>query len=133
LKRVGLASLDGARVVASMSAFDKRRLQVARAIVSAPLLAVIDEPLLGLDAFAQTIMREVLTDFRVTQGPAFLVITSDFTVAQALAEDAMVFHDGKLVERGAIVDILRSPSEDATKALIAAVTLPDLSLGTASV
>ena len=133
LKRVGLASHDGRRVVAGLSAFDKRRLQVARAIVSAPLLAVIDEPLRGLDAFARTIMREVLTDFRVTQGPAFLVITSDFTVAQALAEDAMVFHDGKLVERGAIVDILRSPRDDATKALIAAVTLPDLSLGPASV
>jgi len=133
LKRVGLASLDGKRLVGRMSAFDKRRLQVARAIVSAPLLAVIDEPLRGLDAFAQTIMREVLIDFRVTQGPAFLVITSDFTVAQALAEDCMVFHEGRLIERGAIVDILKAPREEATKALIRAVTLPDLSQAGASV
>ena len=76
---------------------------MARAIVGAPLLAVVDEPLRGLDAFAQTIMREVLTDFRAHQGPAFLVITSDFTVAQALADDAFVFRDGKVVERGPIV------------------------------
>jgi len=133
LKRVGLASLDGKRLVGSLSAFDKRRLQVARAIVGAPLLAVIDEPLRGLDAFAQTIMREVLTDFRATQGAAFLVITSDFTVAQALAEDAMVFHEGKLVERGPIIEILRNPREDATRALIQAVTLPDLSQAAGSV
>ncbi len=133
LKRVGLASHDGKRRVAGLSAFDKRRLQVARAIVGAPLLVVVDEPLRGLDAFARTIMREVLTDFRVTQDPAFLVITSDFTVAQALADEAMVFRDGKIVERGAIVDLLRDPKDEATKALIEAVTLPNLSQDEGSV
>ncbi len=127
LKRVGLASHDGRRTVATLGAFDKRRLQVARAIVGAPLLVVVDEPLRGLDAFAQTIMREVLTDFRAQQDSAFLVVTSDFTVAQALADEAMVFKDKKLVERGAIVDILRSPKDPHTSGLIEAVTLPGLS------
>lgn len=133
LKRVGLASHDGKRPVATLSAFDKRRLQVARAIVAAPLLVVVDEPLRGLDAFAQTIVREVLTDFRAFQGPAFLVITSDFTVAQALADEAMVFENGKPVERGPIVDLLNEPREPATRALIEAVMLPDLSPDAASV
>jgi peptide/nickel transport system ATP-binding protein len=135
LKRVGLASHDGKRKVGTLSAFDKRRLQVARAIVGAPLLTVVDEPLLGLDAFAQTIMREVLSDFRVTQGPAFMVITSDFTVAQALSDDAFVFAAGRVVERGAIVEILRQPKDPATQALIDAVTLPgsELSPRSASV
>jgi peptide/nickel transport system ATP-binding protein len=126
LKRVGLSSHAGKRTVASLSQFDKRRLQVARAFVGAPLLVVVDEPLKGLDAFAQTIMREVLVDFRATQGPAFLVVTSDFTVAQALADDAMVFHDGKIVERGSIAHIVREPKHDASKALIQAVLLNDL-------
>jgi peptide/nickel transport system ATP-binding protein len=126
LKRVGLASHDGDRPVASLSPFDKRRLQVARAIVGAPLLVVIDEPLRGLDAFGQTILREVLTDFRITHEPAFLVVTSDFTVAQSLAEEAMVFHEGRIVERGSIADILREPREAASKALIEAVRLPAL-------
>ena len=133
LKRVGLASHDGRRTVATLSAFDRRRLQVARAIVGAPLLVVVDEPLRGLDAFAQTIMREVLTDFRTHQEPAFLVVTSDFTVAQALADEAMVFKDRKVVERGAIVDMLRAPKEKVTRRLIEAVTLPDLSRAPASV
>jgi ABC-type glutathione transport system ATPase component len=128
LKRVGLASHNGKEQVANLSVFDRRRLQVARAFVGAPLLVVVDEPLRGLDAFAQTIMRDVLVDFRATQGPTFLVITSDFTVAQALADDAMVFHEKKLVERGSIAHILREPKHAATKALIDAVTLPDLSL-----
>jgi peptide/nickel transport system ATP-binding protein len=133
LKRVGLASHEGRRTVATLGAFDKRRLQVARAIVSAPLLAVVDEPLRGLDAFAQTIVREVLTDFRTQQGPAFLVITSDFTVAQALADEAMVFKDKNIVERGSIVGILRAPKDPYTRGLIEAVTLPGLSQSPPSV
>jgi len=123
LKRVGLASHDGMRPVSSLTAFDKRRLQVARAFVGAPLLVVVDEPLRGLDAFAQNILREVLVDFRATQGPTFLVLTSDLTIAQALAEDAMVFEGGKLAERGSIAHLVHGPKHDATKALIAAVSL----------
>jgi peptide/nickel transport system ATP-binding protein len=120
LKRVGLASLPGNRVVASLSAFDKRRLQVARAIVSAPVLAVIDEPLRGLDAFAQAVMRDLLKNFRTQEGPAFLVITSDITVALALAEDAMIMKDSRVIERGPLADILRAPKTVYTASLIEA-------------
>jgi ABC-type microcin C transport system duplicated ATPase subunit YejF len=124
LKRVGLASYDGSTPVSALPPFDKRRLQVARAIVSAPLLAVIDEPLRGLDAFAQALLRELLTDFRAQEGPAFLVITSDFSVAQALADEAMVLKDRHVIERGPIHEILRAPKEAATRALIDAVAPP---------
>jgi peptide/nickel transport system ATP-binding protein len=124
LKRVGLASFDGSTPVSALPAFDKRRLQVARAIVSAPLLAVIDEPLRGLDAFAQALLRELLTDFRSQEGPAFLVITSDFSVAQALADEAMVLKDRHVIERGPIHEILRAPKEAETRALIDAVAPP---------
>jgi len=120
LKRVGLASHDGRRAVATLSPFDKRRLQVARAIVSAPFLAVIDEPLRGLDAFAQSIMTELLEDFRKQEGPAFLVITADVGVAQVLAEDAMFFKDRKVVERGHLRDILRNPKDEETRKMIEA-------------
>ena len=121
LKRVGLASLPGNRPVAALSPFDKRRLQVARAIVTAPLMAVVDEPLFGLDAFAQSVMRDLLKTFRAEEGPAFLLITADFSVARALAETAFVFKDGRIIERGAVADIMAAPREMATRSLIDAV------------
>jgi peptide/nickel transport system ATP-binding protein len=121
LKRVGLASLPGNRTVETLSAFDKRRAQVARAIVTAPLLAVIDEPLRGLDAFAQSVMRDLLRNFRDQEGPALIVITADFAVAQALAEDAFVFKDGQVIERGAVRELLKSAKEPYTRTLIEAV------------
>ncbi len=123
LKRVGLASHDGRRTVASLTQFDQRRLQVARAIVAAPLLVVVDEPLRGLDAIAQTTMRDLLSEFRVESQAAFLVITSDFAVAEALCDDAMVFEKGRLVERGTIAALLRAPKEAATKALVEAAAI----------
>jgi ABC-type glutathione transport system ATPase component len=122
LKRVGLSSLGGGIAVGRLSAFDKRRLQVARAIVSAPVFALVDEPLRGLDAFAQSVMRDLLRSFRAEEGPAFLVITSDVTVAQALAEDAMIFKDGRVIERGSITDIVRAPKEAYTRSLIEAAS-----------
>ncbi len=121
LKRVGLAALSGQRSVASLSLFDRRRLQIARAIVSAPLLAVIDEPLRGLDAFAQAVMRDLLRSLRSQEAPAFLVITSDFGLAQAFCEEAFVFKDGRVVERGPIAAMLRAPKDAQTKKLIDAV------------
>ena len=48
-------------------------------------------------------------------------------MAQALADDAFVFKDGKVVERGAIADILKAPKQPDTRQLIEAVTLPSLS------
>lgn len=123
LTRVGLASHDGRTPVHALSAFDKRRLQIARAYVAAPLLVVIDEPLRALDAFAQSILREVLIDFRATQETAFLVLTSDLTIAQSLAEDALVFDAGKMVERASIAHLVYAPQANATKSLIEAVSL----------
>jgi peptide/nickel transport system ATP-binding protein len=120
LKRVGLSSLSGELAVARLSVYDRRRLQVARAIVSAPVIAIIDEPFRGLDAFAQSVMRDLLRSFRSDEGPAFLVITSDVTVAQTLAEDAMIFKDGHVIERGTLADILNAPKQAYTRALIEA-------------
>ena len=121
LKRVGLASLPGGLSVADLSPFDKRRLQMARAIVSAPLLAVVDEPLAGLDAFARAVMRDLLQTFRAEEGPAFLLITADFSVARALAETAFVFKDRQIVERGQVAEIMQAPKDIATRILVDAV------------
>lgn len=127
LRRVGLASLPGHLPISALSAFDRRRLQVARAIVTAPALAVVDEPFRGLDAFAQSVIRDLLQSFRAEEGPAFLVITADFAVARALADEVMVLKDKKVIERGAVADILRAAKDPYTRALVAAsrIDTPD--------
>jgi peptide/nickel transport system ATP-binding protein len=117
---VGLASVDGRRVIATLSPFDRRRLQIARAIVAAPLLVVVDEPLRGLDAIARATIRDLLAEFRIEQQAAFLVVTGDFAVARALADDVMIFDRGRVVERGPMREVLRVPKEAVTRTLIEA-------------
>ena len=135
LRRVGLASLSGDLPISALSVFDRRRLQVARAIVTAPVLTIVDEPFRGLDAFAQSVIRDLLQSFRAEEGPAFLVITSDLAVARALADDAMVFRDGRVVDRGPLADMLRSPRNAYTRTLVEASrldapdTLPQVAAG----
>ncbi|MGN6148461.1 MAG: ATP-binding cassette domain-containing protein [Rhizomicrobium sp.] len=121
MKRVGLAALPGSRTVASLPPFDRRRLQIARAIVSQPLLAVVDEPLRGLDAFAQSVVRDLLRNFRSNEGPAMLFVTSDFGLARAFCEDGFVFKDGRIVERGPMATLLRTPQDPHTRKLLEAV------------
>ena len=122
LKRGALAPRPGRRPVAELAPFDKRRLQVARAIVTAPLLAVVDEPLSGLDAFAQSVMRDLLRTFRSEEGPAFLLVTADFSVARALADNCFVLKDGHVIERGPVGEIFAAPKDIATRTLIDAVS-----------
>ncbi|HWU26834.1 MAG TPA: hypothetical protein VN154_10570, partial [Rhizomicrobium sp.] len=86
----------------------------------------VDEPLQGLDAFAQSVIRDLLQSFRDEEGPAFLVITSDFAVAKSLAEDAMVFKDGQIVERGSVAELLRSPKHPYTRSLAEASRIEPL-------
>ena len=86
-----------------------------------PLLAVIDEPLRGLDAFAQSVIADLLRSLHDQEGPAFLFITSDFGLARSFCEDALVFKDGQVIERGPISAMLRAPKELHTKKLIDAV------------
>jgi ABC-type microcin C transport system duplicated ATPase subunit YejF len=130
LKRVGLAALPGSRTIFSLTPFDRRRLQIARAIVSQPLLAIVDEPLHGLDAFAQAVVRDLLRNFRSNEGAAILFITSDFGLARAFCEDGFVFKDGRIVERGPMANLLRAPQDAHTRKLLEAVAaLPSLGGG----
>jgi peptide/nickel transport system ATP-binding protein len=120
LKRVGLSSLSVDRPVKGLSSFDNRRLQIARAIAGAPLLVIADEPWRGLEAPAQNAIQDLLRDFRSQEGPAFLTVTADFAVARALADEALVFEGGRMVERGSIAELLSAPKEAVTRRLIAA-------------
>ena len=59
------------------------------------------------------------------------MITADFSVADAFAEEAFVFQKGRVIERGAMAQLLKKPVESETKRLIAAVTAAALSPATA--
>jgi oligopeptide/dipeptide ABC transporter ATP-binding protein len=54
------------------------------------------------------------------RGTALAVITHDMGVIAALADDVLVMREGRIVERGSVERILRNPSHEYTRDLLAA-------------
>ena len=122
MRRVGLGEMPLMRRPGELNAVDRRRLQVARAIAATPTLVVLYEPAAGLDALSASLILDLLREFRAREGVAYLLVTANFAVAQALADDALVLKERAIVERGPVSEIVKNPQDPYTKGLIAAVT-----------
>lgn len=81
LDRVGLVDLRK-RPIAQLSAGQRQRVLVARALALAPRLLLLDEPFTGVDAPTREVLSEVITAF-VADGNAALLTTHDLIAAGA--------------------------------------------------
>ena len=124
LHEVGLAPSDMAKYAHEFSGGQRQRLSIARAIITRPKLVVADEPVSALDVSIRAQVLDLLADLNQRLGVAYLFITHDLTVARAITDDVMVMHEGKMVEEGRTLDVLREPKSDAARALVDAA--PDL-------
>ena len=84
LERFGLADKSDEQVE-SLSGGMKRRLQVARALISRPSLLVLDEPTTGLDPEVRRTLWDILMEERAS-GTAILLCTHYMDEAQRLCE-----------------------------------------------
>jgi len=83
--------------IESLSGGLKRRLQVARALVSEPRVLVLDEPTTGLDPEARRVVWEVLTQSRA-RGVAILLSTHYMEEAQRLCDRTAILCQGKILD-----------------------------------
>ncbi len=96
LKRFGL--LDRAHdLVETLSGGMRRRLQVARALVSSPRLLVLDEPTTGLDPEVRRTLWEIIGDCR-KQGMGILLCTHYMEEAERLCDRVAIIHRGKILD-----------------------------------
>ncbi len=78
----------------------RQRVALAQAFLHDPDVLVLDEPMVGLDPIAQRSLAERLRR-RAAEGAAVLLTTHQLAQAEALATDAGLLFDGRLVARGA--------------------------------
>ena len=83
--------------IESLSGGLKRRLQVARALISDPRVLVLDEPTTGLDPDARRMVWEVLAQAR-SRGVAILLSTHYMEEAQRLCDRAAILHKGRILD-----------------------------------
>jgi len=108
-----------------LSGGQKQRVGIARALALSPKLLIADEPTSALDVSVQARFLELLQELQDSLKFACLFITHDIGVVDILAHRIAVMQNGKLVEIGPRDQILSSPMELYTKALLAAVPVPD--------
>ncbi len=108
-----------------LSGGQKQRVGIARALALSPQLLIADEPTSALDVSVQARFLDLLQELQDSLKFACLFITHDIGVVDILAHRIAVMQNGKLVEVGLRDQILNKPQELYTKALLAAVPVPD--------
>ena len=119
LTRLGVGHLAGRRG-AAVSAGEAQRASVARALVLAPRVLLLDEPFAALDSLAR---RRLLDDFESLlrdQACAVVLVTHDWREVRRLAEDVLVLFAGEVVQAGPRAAVEAAPATPGVAALIAA-------------
>ena len=98
LKRVGIQRHS--QVLAkNLSYGDQRRLEIARALASNPLLLALDEPAAGMNPVEKSALRELLLGLRNEDGLTLMLIEHDVKLVMSTCDRVLVLdHGEKLVE-----------------------------------
>ncbi|CAN7206612.1 ABC transporter ATP-binding protein [Ensifer adhaerens] len=120
LEEVGLDPATRWRYPHEFSGGQRQRIAIARAMVLKPQFVMLDEPTSALDMSVQAQVVDLLRDLQSKHDLAYLFISHDLKVVRALANEMIVMRMGKVVEQGPAERIFNAPSQDYTKALMAA-------------
>ena len=108
-----------------LSGGQRQRVVIAGALVMGPDLIVADEPVSMLDVSIRTELLRLMLDLRAERGLTYLVITHDLSLAWVIADRIAVMYLGKILEIGPAEQVIRSPHNPYTQALVSVSPSPD--------
>ena len=108
-----------------LSGGQRQRIVLARALILKPKMIIADEPVSMLDVSIRAEILELMDALREKLHISFLYITHDLATARYFGQKIAILHLGKIAEVGPIDDVLFSPKQEYTKALIDAISDPN--------
>jgi iron(III) transport system ATP-binding protein len=117
LATVGLTGL-GERRPAELSGGQRQRVALARCLVMAPRLVLLDEPLANLDVHLRASLQDEFAAFHRRTGAAMLYITHDQAEAMALADTIAVMDQGRIIQVAKPHDLYRAPATPMVAAFV---------------
>lgn len=121
VERVGLRADALNRFPHEFSGGQRQRLAIARALAVEPRVLVCDEPTSALDVSVQAQILNLLRELQQQLGLGMLFITHNMGVVAYLADRVAVMKAGRVVEQGDAQAVFKSPQDEYTRTLLAAV------------
>lgn len=110
LTRLELPLLD--RYPGELSGGQRQRVSLMRALVLDPDVLLLDEPLGALDPMVrhdlQTDLRQIFRQLQKT----VVVVTHDIAEAGFLGDVILLLRDGRIIQRGALAELVEQPADE---------------------
>ncbi|HEY0353088.1 MAG TPA: ABC transporter ATP-binding protein [Enterovirga sp.] len=99
----------------------RQRVVIALALAAEPDLVIADEPTTALDVSVQAQIISVLKRMCRDHGTAVMLITHDMGVIAETADRVAVMYAGRVIEIGAVAEVVRNPLHPYARGLMGAI------------
>ena len=107
MKRFGIDKLANNRAI-TLSGGEKRRLTIARSLVSNPKLLMLDEPFSGVDPIAVGEIQEIVSQLR-EEGLSILITDHNVRETLGIVDRAYMIYEGKVLTQGTRDELVNNP------------------------
>lgn len=125
MEKCGLPSYYCYRFPHQFSGGQRQRIGIARSLALNPSFIICDEPVSALDVSIQSQILNLMMDMQKEKNISYIFISHDLSVVKHISDRVGVMYLGTMVELGDKEEIFANPQHPYTRALMAAIPIPD--------